>query len=82
MTTAFITRGDCRLHDMGTHHSESPSRLRAVEDQLTASGVMNFLRHEEAPLATREQLERVHGPEYITALERAASAAASPPISR
>ncbi len=60
MTTAFITHDDCLLHDMGTHHPEQPARLRAVEDQLIASGLIGFLPHVEAPLATREHLERVH----------------------
>ena len=72
MTTAFITHGDCLLHDMGAHHPECPARLRAIEDQLVASGLIHFLQHEEAPLASREQLERVHEPHYISSLERGA----------
>lgn len=56
---------------MGSYHPECPARIRAIEDQLIASGLMNHLMHEEAPLATRERLERVHAPEYIDALEAA-----------
>jgi len=72
MTTAFITHDDCLLHDMGTSHPEQPARLRAVEDQLIASGLIGFLPHVEAPLATREHLERVHQRGYLDAIEEAA----------
>ncbi|HSN39160.1 MAG TPA: histone deacetylase family protein [Burkholderiales bacterium] len=72
MATAFITHDDCLLHDMGEHHPEQPARLRAVEDQLIASGLIGCLQRVEAPLAQREHLERVHAPAYIDALEAAA----------
>ena len=70
MTTAFITHSDCLLHNMGAYHPERPERLRAVEDQLTASGLMGHLQHEEAPLARHEHLERVHAQRYIAWLEK------------
>lgn len=72
MTTAFITHGDCLLHNMGNQHPEQPARLQAVEDQLIASGLINYLLRADAPAARREQLERVHTPGYIDAIERAA----------
>ncbi|MBI4193823.1 MAG: histone deacetylase family protein [Betaproteobacteria bacterium] len=72
MSTAFITHSDCLLHDMGDHHPEQPARLKAVEDQLIASGLMNWLQHVDAPLARREHLERVHTPRHIASLERSA----------
>jgi acetoin utilization deacetylase AcuC-like enzyme len=72
MTIAFITHRDCLLHDMGAQHPESAARLRAIEDQLIASGLSGYLKHVEAPLVSRPQLERVHAPEYIAALEKAA----------
>lgn len=59
---------------MGTHHPESPARLRAIDDQLIASGLVNSLQPVEAPPASRLQLERVHEPGYISALERAVPA--------
>lgn len=71
MTVAYISHPDCRLHDMGADHPECPARLSAIEDQLVASGLASFLAHVEAPLASRAQLERVHAPAYITALEHA-----------
>lgn len=54
---------------MGAAHPESPDRLRAIEDQLVALGLSNYLLHVEAPLARREQLERVHDAGYIAMLE-------------
>jgi len=59
---------------MGAAHPESPARLTAIEDQLIASGLINYLQRIEAPLATRVQLERVHAPGYVSALEQAAPA--------
>jgi acetoin utilization deacetylase AcuC-like enzyme len=57
---------------MGTHHPERPERLTAIEDQLIASGVGEHLARHEAPLATDEQLARVHPPEYVRAIRDAA----------
>ncbi|MCE5182245.1 MAG: histone deacetylase family protein [Betaproteobacteria bacterium] len=65
MHTAYITHPDCLKHDMGKDHPECPERLRAIEDQLIASGLLQFLQHHDAPLATFEQLARVHAPHYI-----------------
>jgi acetoin utilization deacetylase AcuC-like enzyme len=72
MPIAFITHPECLLHDMGSHHPECPDRLTAVEDQLIASGIAQFLSRYDAPLVTREQLERVHLPDYLDAVEQAA----------
>jgi acetoin utilization deacetylase AcuC-like enzyme len=72
MTTAFITHADCLKHDMGAHHPERPARLTAIEDQLIASGVGQHLTRYEAPLATDEQLARVHPPDYVRAIREAA----------
>ena len=74
MSTAFITHSDCLLHNMGARHPECPARLQAIEDQLIASGLSNYLMQVEAPLARREHLERVHDAHYVSALE-----SASPP---
>jgi len=53
---------------MGSYHPESPLRLRAVEDQLIASGLINFLDHRDAPAAERLHLERVHTAAYIDSI--------------
>ena len=57
---------------MGSHHPEQPARLSAIEDQLIASGVAPHLARYEAPLATDEQLARVHPLEYVQAIRDAA----------
>lgn len=72
MSTAYITHDDCSLHDMGHYHPECPERLSAIEDQLIASGIADFLDRYEAPLATDEQLVRVHPQAFIDSI-RAAS---------
>jgi len=57
---------------MGAQHPESPSRLAAIEDQLISSGLGDHLNRYEAPLATDEQLARVHPPEYVRAIRELA----------
>ena len=72
MATAFITHADCMKHDMGAYHPECPARLAAIDDQLISSGIAGYLEHHEAPLATAEQLARVHPKRYIEAIRAAA----------
>jgi acetoin utilization deacetylase AcuC-like enzyme len=72
VSTAFITHSDCLKHEMGAHHPERPERLSAIEDQLIASGMAQVLARHEAPLATDEQLTRVHPLEYVEAIRDAA----------
>jgi acetoin utilization deacetylase AcuC-like enzyme len=72
MPVAFITHADCLKHEMGAHHPECPQRLGAIEDQLIASGLGAQLVRHEAPLATDEQLARVHPIEYVRAIRDAA----------
>jgi len=57
------------LHDMGSHHPECPARVAAIEDHLLATGLLLHLVDVEAPPATREQLLRVHDPDYVDAIE-------------
>ena len=54
---------------MGRQHPESPLRLAAIEDYLLGTGLMEHLVTETAPAATREQLLRVHGGDYIDSIE-------------
>ena len=68
--TAFITHRDCHLHDMGSFHPESPARLAAINDHLIAQGLDHYLTHYEAPLATFEQLLRVHPASHLERLKR------------
>jgi len=50
---------------MGAGHPEQPARLSAIFDRLIASGLEMIVRQIDAPLATREQLERVHDRDYV-----------------
>jgi acetoin utilization deacetylase AcuC-like enzyme len=58
---------------MGPLHPECPERLTAIHDQLTVAALEN-LREYEAPLATREQLLRVHTAAYLDLIETSAPA--------
>ncbi len=70
-TTAFITHRDCLLHDMGTHHPECPQRLTAINDHLIAQGIDAYFNYYDAPLATFEQLLRVHPASHLERIKRA-----------
>ncbi len=72
VSAAFITHAECLKHDMGAHHPEQPARLTAIEDQLIASGIGQYLTRFDAPLATDEQLARVHPLDYVRAIRDAA----------
>jgi acetoin utilization deacetylase AcuC-like enzyme len=50
---------------MGETHPESPARIGAIENQLMTAHLFDFVRHYEAPIATHEQLLRVHSQNYI-----------------
>ena len=72
MTTAFITHPACLQHEMGAHHPECPERLQAVYDAFARSPLMPSLQQVEAPLATREQLDAAHSPDYVARIFEAA----------
>lgn len=73
-STAFISHRDCFLHDMGSFHPECPARLSAISDQLIAQGLDHYFVHYDAPLATLDQLLRVHSAAYLERLKRSAPA--------
>ena len=64
MTTIVYTHEACLEHRPGTHHPESPERLRAV---LQALRIPAFaaLEWREAPLGTRKQVELIHDPAFV-----------------
>ena len=64
MTTALITHPACLEHDTGPYHPETSERLRAVLAALEAPEFADLLR-KPAPLATVEQLSRVHPGKYV-----------------
>ena len=65
MSTGFFSHPDCKRHDMGLSHPESPARLQAIEDQLIASRIVDLLDHRDAPCATAAMLAMVHTSEAI-----------------
>jgi acetoin utilization deacetylase AcuC-like enzyme len=64
VTTALITHPACLEHDTGPYHPETAERLRAVLAALEAPEFSDLLR-ETAPMATVEQLSRVHPKSYV-----------------
>ena len=64
MTTLLFTSESCLGHDTAPGHPERPARLRAV---LEALGKEEFatLNRREAPLATTDELIRVHPRAYV-----------------
>lgn len=57
-------------HDTGRGHPERPARLDAVRSGMAASGVTDSFRSLTVRPATRDELVRVHSPEYLDALQR------------
>jgi acetoin utilization deacetylase AcuC-like enzyme len=60
MSTAIYSHPECRLHEMGEWHPESPARLQAIEDQLILARLDGLLERREAPLAELPALLRNH----------------------
>ena len=67
MSTALYTHPVCIEHQPGPGHPESPDRLRAVLDALSADE-FDGLDRREAPRATVEMLERAHSPGHVSAI--------------
>ncbi|OZB75552.1 MAG: deacetylase [Thiomonas sp. 14-64-326] len=71
MTTGFYTHADCTLHEMGADHPECPQRLAAIEDRLIAAQIAPWLeRHDDAPPASLEDVERAHSALYVADLKK------------
>ncbi len=56
-------------HDMGSHHPESPERLRAILGQLESTGVMSKLTRIDPRKAEKEWITRIHDPVYVQRIE-------------
>jgi acetoin utilization deacetylase AcuC-like enzyme len=67
MLTSLFTHPNCLEHEMGEWHPEAPARLRAIMNALETEE-FTFLQRREAPLGTRQQIERVHAPFYVEAI--------------
>lgn len=65
LSTALITHPHSLLHVMDGQHPESPARVHRILQALKQRGLDKQLHAIEAPLATDEQLQRVHSMDYI-----------------
>ncbi|HEY0491330.1 MAG TPA: histone deacetylase family protein [Telluria sp.] len=65
MSTAIYSHIDCRMHEMGEWHPESPARLQAIEDQLILARIDGLIEQREAPLAELPIIARNHTLEAI-----------------
>jgi acetoin utilization deacetylase AcuC-like enzyme len=65
--TLLLTHPACLGHQPGPHHPERPERLAAILDALQDEAFEGLARA-EAPLATIEQLTRVHPENYVQAM--------------
>ena len=69
MLTAYLTHPDCERHVMGPDHPECPERLAALNDHLLIKGLLDCMQPEEAPVASDEQLLRVHDAAWLFQLQ-------------
>ena len=63
--TAYISHPGCLLHEMDPEHPECPARLHAIDDRLKAAGIMDYLRHYDAPRAEVAHLARAHTMRHV-----------------
>src|SRR5260221_10572924 len=67
MTTLLYTHEACLEHDPGSHHPESPDRLRAVLAGLSRPDFTRVKRR-EPPRADLDEVARVHPRPFIKAV--------------
>lgn len=72
MTTLLYTHPICLEHDPGPGHPERRERLKAIAGALAGDDFKELDRR-LAPLASFEQIERVHKPSYVKAVLGAVS---------
>ena len=63
--TAFISHPDTLLHVMDGSHPESPARITAIKNAVLTSDLKNRLQFYDVPVASQEQLKRVHTAQYV-----------------
>ena len=71
-TAVFFSHPASAGHETGAH-PERAARIAAIERHLDETGWFGFERR-EAPVVSRELLERCHTPGYVAAIERLCSA--------
>lgn len=65
MTIAIISHPDCVLHFAGPQHPERPERVKVIQEALERHQFKKPVNFHMAPLATLEQLKRVHDGDYV-----------------
>jgi acetoin utilization deacetylase AcuC-like enzyme len=70
MSVLYVTHPQFLEHHTGVGHPERPARLAAVEQGVERSGLEDELVRVAAEPASATDLERVHTPTYVGALER------------
>lgn len=75
MTTLLLSHGDCLDHETSRGHPECADRLRAVLGALEGDDFAGLERR-EAPLASEEQILRIHPAAHLAAVKAASASAA------
>ncbi|MBI4544996.1 MAG: histone deacetylase family protein, partial [Gemmatimonadetes bacterium] len=72
--TAFVLHPDCALHDTGWGHPEHQGRLPAILSAVYADlpELLEVMLQREPEPAQVEELLRVHTPEHVERVQRAA----------
>jgi acetoin utilization deacetylase AcuC-like enzyme len=70
MATGLVTDARFHEHQAPWEHPERPERLDAIERALEKEGLPARMTRVEPRPVTREELVRVHDPEYLDELER------------
>jgi histone deacetylase 6 len=73
VTTGLVYDERFLAHRAPYDHPEHPGRLRAIWSRLESDGLVGRCRRVPAREATREELERVHTPAHVAAIEATAS---------
>lgn len=68
--TAYFSHPSFLLHEMGAGHPESPARLEAIAEALSATGLIEQLLPVQARAARWDELELAHDPDYLALLRQ------------
>jgi acetoin utilization deacetylase AcuC-like enzyme len=69
MSTGYFSHPDCRLHEIGSCHPESPERLDAIADHLLSTGLLDVLVQPDVPMASTGDLELAHSRMHIASVQ-------------
>ena len=69
VTVGFVTHESSQRHEMPAGHPERAERIRAINEHLTACGLVERLEPHAPDPASREIVTLVHDPRYVDMLE-------------